>query len=248
MQNKRVLLVMACLALLMAGLTGTVITATAPIQASQASFKTPEDAVTAYLEGVAQGDLSKILQACAINEMSENFKFDLYIDRLRAFLPFQAPAPSSYPFYVELNKAQLSAQITGQVRILAYSLLSSVKLDGMTVLMDIDQATAFMKAVDPKQLAGLAVNQIGLPSKSAMSSTRYQDNAAKLAHVYGADESTERVALFSFGQDYYYVGFSLLRYGDNWKISSQTSPLANVPSTGQAQKTTVQQFENMISN
>jgi len=66
--------------------------------------------------------------------------------------------------------------------------------------------------------------------------------------VYGADESTERVALFSFeGQDHY-VGFMLLRYGDNWKISRQDSPLAGTNALGVPQKTTPAEFKKLISS
>ena len=67
-----------------------------------------------------------------------------------------------------------------------------------------------------------------------MNDARYLENAARLASIYGADESTERVALFSFEGNYYYLGFTLLRYGDNWKISSQTSPLAGTSALGTA--------------
>ena len=80
-----------------------------------------------------------------------------------------------------------------------------------------------------------------------MNDDRYQRNSARLAEIYGADESTERVVLFSFRSSYYYVGFTLLRYGENWKISSQTSPMANVSALGVPEKTTKQEFESMIN-
>ena len=247
MQKNRAFILVACLALLTAFLSRSVTTAMPPTQASDVAFKTPEDAVTAYLAGVAQGDFNKILEACAINEMSENFKFDLYIDRVRAFT-LQAQAPANYPFFVEVNKAQLTSQISSQVKILTYSLLSTENVgDGNVIRMDIDGANMFIKAVDPSRLAALEVKKIDLPNKAIMSGVRYQENAAKQASVYGADEATERAALFSFEQNYYYVGFSLLRYGDNWKINSQTSPMAKTSVLGNAEKTTPDAFDSMIS-
>ena len=151
MDNKRVFMLIMCLALLMVGFSGTVASATNPNQASKVAFKTPEEAINSYLAGVAQGDLHKILEACAIDEMSENFKFDLYIERLRAFVPFQSQAPANDPFYVVLNKAQISSQISGQVKILAFSLLSSENVsEGATIMMDVERANTFMKAVDPE--------------------------------------------------------------------------------------------------
>jgi len=221
-------------------------TALAPIPV----FKTPEEAITSYLEGVAQSDIHKISQACAINEMSEKFKFDLYTGEWMggAFNPFQSLAPTDYPFYVETNKMQLSSQIFSRVKILVYSLLSSEKEDGSLIMgMDAERINSFMKDIDPKRLSSLGVKEIGLPSKTLMSSAKYQANAAKMASIYGADESTERVALFSFEGNYYYLGFSLLRYGDNWKISNQISNLAGTSALGTPQKTTIEEFESMIN-
>ena len=252
MQKKRVIILMACLALMTAGCSGTGTTATAPDQASNVAFKTPEEAITHYFEGVAQSDIHKIAQACAIDEMSEKFKFDQYTERLRAFLPVQSQSPAEYPFYVEINKMQLSSQIFNRVKMFAYSLLSSEKVDeGATIVLDAEateRISQFIKDVDPKGLAQLELKTIGLPNKKLMNDARYLENAAKLASIYGADESTERVALFSFEGNYYYLGFTLLRYGDNWKISSQTSPLAGTSALGTPQKTTVEEFESMINS
>src|SRR5512140_2823125 len=98
-------------------------------------FKTPEDAINAYMQGVAQADTNKILQTCAIDEMSEKFKFDLYAKRLLAFTPSQSLAPATSQFFIESNKAQLTAQILGRVKIFEYALLSSEKVDDGSVIV-----------------------------------------------------------------------------------------------------------------
>jgi hypothetical protein len=81
-----------------------------------------------------------------------------------------------------------------------------------------------------------------------MNDAKYMENAAKMAKIFGADESTERVVLVSLDQNYYYLGFTLLRYGGNWKISGRNSHLANTDALGTPQKTTAEDFENMISH
>ena len=255
MQTKRIAFLNVFLVLITVSCLGTsapmTTTATpAPDQVSNVVFKAPEDAITSYLEGVVQSDIHKISRACAINEMSEKFKFDLYTGEWLggAFMPFQSLSPTDYPFYVETNKMQLSPQIFTRVKILAYSLLSSEKEDGSTITgMDAKRINSFMKDVDPKRLSSLKVKEIGLPNKTLMNSAIYQETAAKFARVYGADEKTERVALFSFEQNYYYLGFTLFRYGENWKISSPASALANINALGAPQKTTVEEFESMIN-
>jgi hypothetical protein len=237
----------ACLAFLLASFSISVATATTPKQINDVVFKTPEESITSYMEGVAQGDLGKILQACAINEISENFKFDLYIERMQALLP-QTQSPSDYPFYAELNKVQLSSQISNQVKFLAYSLLSTEAVGEINVIrMDEEQANKFTKEIDPQRLAQLKVEKIGLPDKALMTGDKYLENATKIARIYGADESTERVVLFSFEDNYYLIGFTLLRYGENWKISTQTSAIADISGAGIPKKTTVDEFEGMIN-
>jgi len=253
MQNKGIAIFVILLAGLVAGCSGTgtpasVATTPSPAPASDVAFKTPGDAITAYFAGIAQNDIRQIEQACAIAEMSEKFKFDEYTARLRALLPVQSPAPVEYPFYVELNRAQLTAQFYNRVKMLAFGLLSREDVaSGKTIIVDAARIDAFLKDVDPKRLAGVELKKIGLPEPALMSSSRYLENAAQRASIYGADEATERVALFSFeGQDYY-VGFTLLRYGDNWKISSQDSPLAGTNALGVPQKTTPAEFKKLIS-
>lgn len=252
MLKKSGLIGLVVLSLLMMGSSTEIAPTTRPNQNYQdnniITFKTPEDAITFYVQGVAQGDFNKTLQACAIDEMSQNFKFDLLIDRLKAFVPYQALSPANAPLYVEINKAQLSAQIGNQVKYLVYGLLSSQPVgDGKIIPMDLNGANTFIKEVDVQKLTQLQVTKIGLPNKSQMATSRYTDLQAKIARVYGADEATERVALFSFGSDYYVVGFSLLRYGDNWKIYSQTSAMANFSSLGSPGKISPDDFDKLIN-
>ena len=236
MPTKRTLILVVLVALLMTGCSGS-----API------FKTPEDAITHYFQGMAQGDYQKIAQACAIDEMSEKFKFDLYTERV-GYLTISIPSPAEYPLYVEVNKAQFSSQIFSRVRIFAQSLLSSEDVaSGKTIKIDAERTAAFIKDVDPKRLSGLELKKISLPNQEMMSSAKYLENADKLARIYGADESTERVVLFSFEGNYYYLGFTLLRYGENWKISSQTSPLAGTNAMGAPEKTTAEEFEKVVN-
>ena len=217
-------------------------------QANDVTFKTPEETITYYLDGVAQNNLSKILQACAINEMSGKFNFAYHVERLGGVMsPGQFLSPTDYAFYSDINKVTVSSQILSQVKFFAYGLLSSEKVgDGSLILnMDPERVNKFIKDVDPTKLSNIVVKKISLPNKTLMSDPKYIENAAKSASLYGADESTERVALFSFEQSYYYIGFTLLRYGENWKISSQSSPLANTNVLGTPIKITVEGFDSM---
>ena len=245
MHKKTILLLVAFLALFAIGLSRPA--AVAAAQSTQAGgevFKTPEDAITTFFDGLAQGDIQKIYAACAIDEMAENYKFDLMIDRLRAFIPVQSLAPANYPLYVELNRDAVAARISTQIKLFAFSLLSGEQIDmTITTVMDGDAARKLMQEMDPARLAGLKLLKIGLPSQEIMNSARYRENAAKMAATNGADDSTERVALFSFEQRTYILGFTLLHYGDNWKIATASSPIAGTNALGIPQAMSQADFE-----
>lgn len=247
MQKGRALLTIVCLLILTTGLSGIGRLATAQDQTSNVSFNTPEEAITFYMQGVAQGNVSQIMQACAINEMGEGFNFELYTNRLRA-LTILSPAPSDYPLYAEINKVQFSWQILNQVRSLAYGLLATEKrvVEGQTVLIDPEGTISFMNEVDPERLAQLQVLEMGVPRPDIATTERNLENWSTVAQTYGADELTERVVLFLFEGNYYYAGFTLLRYGDNWKISSASSVLAGLSTFGTPQITTEAAFQELI--
>jgi hypothetical protein len=216
-------------------------------QASDVVFKTPEEAIDYYFEGLLQADVRKIMDACAINEMGEKFRFDLYTEWV-GYLTINALAPTDYPLYVELNKIQISEEILNRVKFFAYSLLTSEQVyKGRTIPIDTERASQFVLDANPEGLAEIKVQKIEPSNKDLMSDARYIEIAARKANVYGADDSTERVVLFEFEGNYYYVGFTLLRYGENWKIGWQVSPLANTNSLGAAEETTIDEFEAMVN-
>ena len=235
MQKKRILILITCLVLSVTAILGASAAAAAPPgQNGDVTFSTPEDAITHYFEGVTEGDFSKILQACAIDEMSENFRFDLQMDWLKmSLLSKQDYGPADYSLYVELNKAAATSIIARQVRIFTYSLLGGEDLDyeGYNE-MDLEAALSFMSAIDPSRLASLEVLEIDLPNHEIMTHTAYREDAARTARIYGADEQTERVVLFAFEGNLYMSGFTLLRYGESWKISFVSSRISGLSPSG----------------
>lgn len=240
----RMLVLIACLA---ASISGIGLIAAAQDDSDTTLFETPEDAITFYLEAVIQGDIPGILRATAVNEMSENFDFERFVNRIRG-LTIQAPAPSDYPFYVELNKVQFTSQLLGQVRNLTYSLLATEKELVKTgfVRMETDGAIQFMGEVDPERLAELQVLEIGIPLPDLASSERNQENWNIWAQIYRADEFAERVVLLEFEGETYFMGFGILRYGENWKISTASSALGGTDATGAPAPTTADDFQDLI--
>lgn len=211
------------------------------------SRSTPEAAVTQYIEAVAAGDASKLERACAIEEASTRFRFDLQAEWLKAISPTDNLFPSDYRFYSEMNKPMQSALIFNQVRGLEYSLLQSVPLGKMIVPADAAQAKQYVKDVDPSRLADMKVVSVRFPSPNLANDAKNIKNMATRATIYGADELTERLALVAWNGKHYVVGFTLLRYGSDWKVLSQVSALAGTSAMGTADETTPEEFDGATS-
>ncbi|MGQ0564630.1 MAG: hypothetical protein ACT4OK_06110 [Gemmobacter sp.] len=215
--------------------------------AADPDLTTPEGAVAAYIDGVAQQDLDAIIAVTSVDRMTTGFDFVGYVDRLAALVPM-TPAPATSPFFQQINRAGATAQIAQQVRFLTYGLMTrSEILEGKTVPMKAAEATDFATVVRADRLAGLKVVRVAIPSPELLNSERYQKNSVKLARVHGADASTERLALLSFEGLYFTAGFTLLRYGQEWTVMSQTSPVSGMTSMGTPVRVTPEDFERTLN-
>jgi len=213
-----------------------------------AGSATPDEAVREYMAAVAAADAGRVLEASAIDEMAEGHRFAESVDRFKAFMPHLMMAPAEYPFYVEVNRAQRADEILRQVLMLDYGLLSGETIDG-SPLTPVDGAWAegFVAQVDPARLAGIEVMDARFPNPDLEVSERYLENAGALAATYSADELTERLVLFYFEGRTYALGFTLLRYGDTWLVSSQSSPIGGTSTFGTATPMTVEEYGSLTS-
>lgn len=218
--------------------------APAASSAQEADLVTPESAVAAYVAGIAAGDADAILAASAIDEMAAGFDFQAFSERIGALALATSLAPSEYPLFRDANRHQQAMWILGQVRALVYGLLSGEEIDGRLIApVDAERIAAFVAAVDPARLAGMTVLDVRGIDLELTTGERYLENIARMAAVYGADELTERLALIELDGSTYGLGFTLLRYGDTWKVSSQVSVLGGTSVFGNAEPMTRGEFE-----
>lgn len=214
-------------------LVGAVLGSPVVAQDASPSSSSPELTVRLFLDGLRQRDLETLMSVSAANAMAEQVDFAAYVERLRAWMPFQAPAPATDPLLIDLNRAQVLTQQLGQTRMLIYGLLTDVELDGVPVTpVDAAWAESLASQLDLERLAGLEVGDIVPPDAELMAGERYVAAMAKQAAIYGADEMTERVVTVSLEGRDWLIGFTLMRYDDEWLISSQTSVIAGLPATG----------------
>jgi hypothetical protein len=218
-----------------------------PSLAADPDLTTPEGAVAAYIDGVAQQDLDAIIAVTSVDKMTDGFDFVGYVDRLGA-LTTTMHAPATSPFFRQINRADAVAQIARQVRFLTYGLMTTNEiLEGKTVLMKAAEATDFATVVRADRLAGLLLVKVAIPMPELMNSERYQKNSVKMAKVHGADASTERLALLSFEGLYFATGFTLLRYGQTWTVMSQSSPISGMSALGTPVRVTPEEFDRGLN-
>ena len=103
---------------------------------------------------------------------------------------------------------------------------------------------AFMTA-DPSRLRALKVVRIDQPGKAVVNTPEMIAMHKRHASFHGADDQTERIALYQLGDQHYWSGFQLLRYGKRWVISQLFS--AFVPGSGPGVgKTTPAEYEEKV--
>ena len=188
-----------------------------------------EDAVTAYMNAMAAGDLDQMVGTFAVETYVDNFDFDVYLARIRAYSPFVAPllVPPATPFTRALDVEQRQGAVVGQIA-RQYLGLAVPDLD-LTQTVNLpddssvgDLSTALTTAVTDVDLSGVgSFTFVPLADVDAAAATNYasEQNRANLdayrASV-GADEVTDVVVRFEVGGQSFLGFFSALRYGDAW--------------------------------
>ncbi len=221
-----------------------------PVAAS--ALETPEAAIQEYLAGVAQADVARVLEASAVDEMTEGYQLGQMVDFLGQFHP-GAEGPVHDPFFADIQHAQATARLLAQTRMLAYTLLAPETLTEVVFarnpILGVDAAWAMdlMAELDTARLSGLEVMDIAVPRPGLYYSDVTSEGYARRAERVSADEGVERVALIDFEGDLYDVGFMLLRYGDEWKVANQMSSLAANLVWGAPHPTTIKGWDKLTS-
>ncbi|WP_026793313.1 hypothetical protein [Pleomorphomonas oryzae] len=216
--------------------------------ADEAHFKTPEEAVTGFMEALKKQDFEAILATTAVDRMSKGFDFVAQAQQAKVIVPYHA-MPTSDPFFISVNKAIYAGQLARNIQYFTYSLMAKNALQEGKTYVIADQPTAAMdmfNAVQAKRLSELSISKIGTPSPEKVNSERQQRLFSQHAKIFQGDAATERVALLSFDGLDYLIGFSLIRYGDDWLIEEMMSRIADIGFFEPAKRITPDEFEALI--
>ncbi|MBS1182027.1 MAG: hypothetical protein H6Q99_1907 [Proteobacteria bacterium] len=222
--------------------------------ADEGHFKTPEEAITAFMDALKKQDFEAILATTAVDRMSSGYDFVAQAEQIKVIMPYYA-MPTSDPFFISVNKAIYTAEFARSVQYFTYSLMMTnnpVIIDALReghTYANPNYPTAardMFDAVQAKRLSELSISKIGTPLPEKVNSERQQRLFSKHAKIFQGDAATERVALLSFDGLDFLVGFSLIRYGDDWLVERMMSWIAETSLFAPAKRITPDEFEALI--
>lgn len=207
-----------------------------------------EDAARLYLEGIRDSDLSKALSAFAIETYANHFDYQAQIARIGAYLPasmnIKFPAVNDFAasLNVETRQNELINAIVMQQFMFYAPEMDATQMVPFTGDDREQQVAAFVESIyeSVQSLSIETLEVLGFIHPALLSehyaNTLNQENLAKQAKIYGADEVKSVVALFSIGKNTYTMCCDAVRYGDLWymlSLGGNIGALLNLaPSTG----------------
>lgn len=194
-------------------------------------FASPEEAVSAYIKGLQDNDLTEILSAFAVETYAENYSLAKMVDRLQSYQPSLGFIPTISDFSLELNIEQRRTRITGEIRAHYLVLTNSASINEDNAGRPVILSDGYESGEDlVSQIFAtedeLFLSNIHFDSKfynPADFSENYlaelnQNNLRKQAAVINADEIKSTVAGLESAGTEYLLCMDTVRYGDKWFV------------------------------
>lgn len=222
------------------------ITAAIPASCAQVSysiegegFDSPEDAALAYLEGLRDLDLNRMISTFAVESYAKNYNFEATLNRVKVYqFGLEIKLPNANEFVTALNIESRRSRVSYMV-LCHYMFLCDHEFDPVEplpmkeetdVLNFIAQFKTSLSAPSFKTLKIL-----GFIPPSAFSefydNPRNTENIARVAASRGADSQKSCVAVFSLDRKEYVFCLDAISYGGKWYIAElggNTATLKNI--------------------
>ena len=189
----------------------------------ESGFDTPEDVIRAYLEGLRDSDLDRMISAFAVESFIENYDFEATLDRLQIYMPggMEVNMPNANRLVTEMNVEYRRGQVVDMI-ISQHLLLLLLEMEDMTQRIEdaglfVNQFTETLNAPNFQSL-----ELIGFVSPELLDehygSEMNQNNLALRAELIGASQQVSRVAVFELDGDRFLLFVDVVDYGGNWYI------------------------------
>ena len=188
-------------------------------------FGSAEEAVTAYLEAMKNGDVEGMLATFAIETYVAEMDAQADLERMGVFQPsygMRLPLGGDYQrqVAVAVRYGQLAESLASQWMLYSWPEGYAV-FDGASVALNEDgDAEAFLAGLAEGDAAALwqEMEVVGFVEPERMS-TQYSDGSqsrARQAASYGCDEIVSVVAKLDIGGEEWYQCMDVARYGGKW--------------------------------
>ena len=190
---------------------------------SESGFDSPEGAVVAYLEGLRDSNLDRMLNAFGVEAYVRNFDFRADLEWARFYSPANVPMmPNANDFVTNLNIESYRASVIDAI-ITQYIHISFPELE-MTRLEDdasIDDFVNQMNSrLDMPEIGTLEI--LGFLPLEELSELipheRDQSRMDRQARILGADQVDGRIVVFEIDGRIYVLFAELVDYGGRWYI------------------------------
>lgn len=204
-----------------------------PFLIPEKGYRTQEDAIKGFFEGMANKDLVKSLQAWDVDEQA-NMDVAAFYKNLNAIPGNALFLPGSSEFNKNVNYVSILGRTVNAIDAFLWSLVSDktgYTFKGSMPLGDNpdDQIKTIFGALGFDNLSSLKIIATGNTASyvDLVKSDRYLKNKKNALALYKASDDTEMLVLFGYSGKTYFVGLSLYEYGDSWKIHSLVAPIQN---------------------
>ena len=201
----------------------------------------PQDAVSAYMNGLAAGDLDAMVSSFAVETFVDHFDFRAYLERLGVYSATVTPVlvPAETPFTRALGVEQRHGDVIGQIRFqflaLADPELEPTEMINLTTRPRWRTSTAASSPRSPRWTSPRSGRSRScrwrMSTRTAAEdyeSEQNQANLEALRGVFGADEITDLVVRFTVSEQEFLAFFSVVRYGDAWWVEQLGGNFANL--------------------
>lgn len=219
---------------------------------SKVDTSSPEGVIGSFLDQIGDGEMEGALSCFSSEEAAEGFDYIRYVkvydsEDADTLLPVEDQSVQI------LNQRKLEGkaarEISSTLRVLGIGeKAGELSAEGVSPWKKLGvSGKSYKEKVNTDNFKEMSVKRVELAAQKRQNQDEAQKKLERQAKVYGAEERREYVALYTVGETSYIQGFTVDRYGDDWKIRSLTSELAGTSAYGipsVAEKTS--EFDNYI--
>ena len=194
------------------------------------SFDTPEELLVAFIDCLKNADFENLLTLFSHKEKARHLHFDRYLSIMRT-IQISGTVFPDYEAYDALNA--LNQLSTYQINTMIYSLFSEIESNGTTFAVKYNNDTVtgmmvftgeemtaqeYIDRMNPEHLSSLTLESIGRMPIDPES--RQRKNNMRNSLIYDYSDIREYILRVSFDGETYYLGATLCRFPEGWKIDS----------------------------